>query len=186
MPFRFQRLEIPEVISIEIQKFGDSRGFFMETYKKSDFVAYGIIETFVQDNCSYSVRGVLRGLHYQRDPKAQGKLVIALKGQIFDVAVDIRRDSPTYGKWVSEVLSADNLRMLYIPPGFAHGFCVLSNDTIVAYKVTQEYAPKFDRGIIWNDPEIGIQWPITEPILSPKDARFPSLLSASDDFTSED
>jgi len=175
MPFRFQRLEIPEVVLIEPQSIEDDRGFFMETYRMSEFSANGISPAFAQDNYSHSVRGVLRGLHYQKHPKAQGKLVMVLKGQIFDAAVDIRKSSATYGKWVGIVLSADNPRMLYIPPGFAHGFCVLSEEADVIYKVTEEYAPEFDRGIIWNDSGIAIQWPITEPILSPKDARLPSL-----------
>jgi len=178
MPFKFQPLEIPEVILVEARHFEDERGFFMETYKRSPFAAHGIAATFVQDNYSHSTRGVLRGLHYQAPPKAQGKLVIALRGQIFDVAVDIRPDSPTYGQWVAEGLSAQNHRMLYIPPGFAHGFCVLSDEADVSYKVTEEYAPELDRGIAWNDPDIGIRWPIASPILSPKDAQLPPLRRA--------
>ncbi len=185
MPFRFQRLEIPDVVLVKAQGFADDRGFFAETYKMSEFSAHGISPVFVQDNHSHSVRGVLRGLHYQEHPKAQGKLVMVLKGQIFDVAVDIRQGSPTYGKWVGEALSAENHRMLYVPPGFAHGFCVLSEKADVIYKVTEEYAPELDRGIIWNDPEIAIQWPITEPILSPKDARLPSLEEARQQEKSE-
>ena len=178
MSFQFQRLEIPGVVLIEGQRFEDDRGFFLETYQMSEFSANGIPPAFVQDNYSHSVRGVLRGLHYQKHPKAQGKLVMVLKGQIFDVAVDIRERASTYGKWVGVVLSADNLRMLYIPPGFAHGFYVQSEEADVIYKVTEEYAPELDRGIIWNDPDIGVQWPITEPILSPKDARLPFLKQA--------
>jgi dTDP-4-dehydrorhamnose 3,5-epimerase len=166
MPFTFTHLAIPDVILIEPAIFRDERGFFMESYKYSDFVAFGIKEHFVQDNHSRSVKGVLRGLHYQKHPKAQGKLVRVVVGEVFDVGVDIRLGSPTYGKWVGEVLSAENKRMLYIPPGFAHGFCVLSDVADVLYKTTEEYAPEYDAGIIWNDPEIGIQWPIEHPILS--------------------
>ena len=178
MPFQFHRLEIPELILVEARQFEDERGFFMETYQRSQFSANGIAEAFVQDNLSYSVRGVLRGLHYQEHPKAQGKLVQVLLGRVFDVAVDIRKRSPTYGKWIGTVLSADSGRMLYVPPGFAHGFCVLSKEAAVAYKVTEEYAPDLDRGIRWNDLDIGIQWPIADPVLSPKDARLPFLKEA--------
>jgi len=175
MPFTFTRLAIPDVILIEPTVFPDERGFFIESYKYSEFAAFGIKEHFVQDNHSRSVKGVLRGLHYQRQPKAQGKLVRVVVGEIFDVGVDIRKGSPTYGKWVGEVLSAENKRMLYIPPGFAHGFCVLSEVAEVLYKTTTEYSPEHDAGIIWNDPEIGIEWPIEHPILSEKDAGLPFL-----------
>jgi len=175
MSFTFTRLTLPDIILIEPQAFLDERGFFMESYKHSEFSAFGIKERFVQDNHSRSTKGVLRGLHYQKSPKAQGKLVRVVVGEIFDVAVDIRLGSPTYGKWVGEVLSADNKRMLYIPPGFAHGFCVLSEGAEVLYKTTEEYSPEHDAGIIWNDPEIGIQWPIEHPILSEKDARLPRV-----------
>jgi len=179
MPFNFTRLAIPDVILIEPTVFPDERGFFMESYKYSEFAAFGIKEHFVQDNHSRSVKGVLRGLHYQRQPKAQGKLVRVVVGEIFDVGVDIRQESPTYGKWVGEVLSAENKRMLYIPPGFAHGFCVLSEVAEVLYKTTEEYAPEYDAGIRWNDPEIGIEWPIEHPILSEKDAALPMLRARS-------
>ena len=178
MPFKFQRLEIPDVILVEPEVFSDERGFFMETYKYSEFCAFGIKEHFLQDNHSRSVKRVLRGLHYQNPPKAQGKLVRVVVGEIFDVGVDIRRGSPTYGKWVGEILSAENKRMLYIPPGFAHGFCVLSDVAEVLYKTTAEYAPECEAGIIWNDPEIGIRWPIEHPILSAKDAALPPLREA--------
>lgn len=182
MPFSFQRLEIPEVVLIEPKVFQDGRGFFMETYKFSDFAAFGIAERFVQDNHSRSKKSVIRGLHYQNPPKAQGKLVRAVVGEIFDVAVDIRRGSPTYGKWVGEKLSSENKRMLYIPPGFAHGFCVLSAEAEVVYKVTEEYAPEHEAGIIWNDPDIGISWPIANPIISEKDAALPCLKEAENRF----
>ena len=182
MPFKFQRLEVPDVILVEPKVFSDERGFFMETYKYSEFCAFGIKEQFLQDNHSRSVKGVLRGLHYQNPPKAQGKLVRVILGEVFDVAVDIRKGSPTFGKWVGVKLSAENRRMLYIPQGFAHGFCVLSDVAEVVYKVTAEYAPECEAGIIWNDSEIGIEWPIKHPIISSKDAQWPTLREAVNDF----
>ena len=185
MAFRFQRLEIPELVLIEAQPFEDHRGFFMETYKRSEFLANGIPQVFVQDNYSRSLRGVLRGLHYQKHPKAQEKLVMVLRGEMFDVALDIRKGSPTYGKWVGIVLSAQKRHMLYIPVGFAHGFCVLSEEVDILYKVTEEYTTELERGVIWNDPEIGVRWPIEEPLLSPKDARLPLLKKADNDFVYE-
>jgi dTDP-4-dehydrorhamnose 3,5-epimerase len=182
MPFQFQRLAIPDVLLVEAQTFDDNRGFFMETYKRSDFAAHGIADAFVQCNRSHSVRGVLRGLHYQIHPRAQAKLVSVLQGEIFDVAVDIRHGSPTYGRWVGERLSGQNGRMLYVPVGFAHGFCALSDRADVLYMVTDEYAPECDRGLLWNDPDIGIDWPITTPILSAKDAQLPTLRQADNNF----
>ena len=182
MPFKFRTLDIPEVILVEPQRFADDRGFFMETYKASEFAAYGMPATFVQDNLSYSSQAVLRGLHYQLQPKAQGKLVAALTGRIFDVAVDIRRGSPTFGQWVGQELSDESGCLLYVPPGFAHGFCVLSSAAHVLYKVTAEYAPELDRGILWNDPQIGIAWPIADPVLSTKDAALPLLSEADNNF----
>jgi dTDP-4-dehydrorhamnose 3,5-epimerase len=183
MPFTFKKLDIPEIILIEPRVFPDSRGFFMETYKHSDFLQNGIKEHFVQDNLSQSVRGVLRGLHFQKNPNAQGKLVQCLKGRIFDVAVDIRKGSPTFGKWVSTELSEENKQMLYIPPPFAHGFVVLSENAEVVYKCTKEYAPEDDRGIIWNDPDINILWPLKDPVLSAKDAQLPLLKDVDNIFT---
>lgn len=183
MSFRFKELEIPEVILVEADAFEDYRGYFMEAYKRSEFEANGIPNVFVQDNYSHSIKGVLRGLHYQKHPKAQGKLVCIIRGEIFDVAVDIRRGSPTYGKWVGVVLSAKNHQMLYVPVGFAHGFCVLSDEADVVYKVTAEYAPELERGIIWSDPELNVLWPIRNPILSPKDAQLPCLREADNNFT---
>lgn len=182
MPFDFRHMRIPDVLSIEPKRFEDERGFFAEIYKLSAFSAGGVSVTFVQDNHSHSVQGVVRGLHYQKEPKAQGKLVRVIRGRIFDLSVDIRRGSPTYGDWVAAILSHDNGRMLYMPPGFAHGFCALSLEADVIYKVTAEYAPELDRGIIWNDPTIGIQWPVSDPILSPKDAGLPSLEEADNNF----
>lgn len=175
MPFKFDRLAIPEIVVITPEVFSDDRGFFAETYKYSDFAAFGIKERFVQDNYSCSVKGVLRGLHYQRHPKAQGKLVQVIFGEIFDVAVDIRKGSPTYGKWVEITLSAEKMQMLYIPAGFAHGFCVLSEKADIVYKTTEEYSPEHDTGIIWDDPKIGIHWPVKQPIVSVRDAGLPPL-----------
>ncbi len=185
MPFQFQPLEIPEVILITARHFPDDRGFFMETYKQSAFVANGIGERFVQDNFSRSARGVLRGLHYQRPPHAQGKLVRVVRGEVFDVAVDLRRGSPTYARWVGARLSEDNFRLLYIPVGFAHGFCVLSEEVDLAYKVTAEYSAEADAGIVWNDPEIGVEWPVADPIVSLRDAALPALREAETGFLYE-
>lgn len=182
MPFDFQRLEIPDVVLVIPRRFGDDRGFFMETYKHSDFTQHGIGQPFVQTNFSRSSKGVLRGLHYQLNPQAQGKLVSVMAGEIFDVAVDIRRGSPTYGAWVAETLTATNRHLLYIPPGFAHGFCVLSERADVMYMVTAEYAPDLDRGIIWNDPDIAVTWPLSTPSLSGKDAGLPRLADAQNNL----
>ena len=182
MPFMFKKLNIPEVILIESQSFSDERGFFLEFYKESDFTKNHINTKFVQDNFSHSTKGVLRGLHFQKNPKAQAKLVIALRGEIFDVAVDIRKNSPTYGKWVGEILSEQNHKQLYIPEGFAHGFCVLSEEADVLYKVNQEYSPENEQGILWNDPEINIKWPIDHPILHEKDKQLPLLKNTENNF----
>lgn len=182
MPFEFKKLEIPDVILIKPKIFYDVRGFFLETYKSSDFLKAGIEKTFVQDNLSYSKKGVLRGLHYQLNPASQGKLVRVLKGKILDVAVDIRKGSPTFGRWISEILSEDNRHMLWIPEGFAHGFLSLEEGTEVLYKNTSEYEPSLDRGIIWNDPEIGINWGIDNPIVSDKDNKHPLLKEADNNF----
>jgi dTDP-4-dehydrorhamnose 3,5-epimerase len=153
----------------------------METYKASYFIEAGINYTFVQDNHSKSKKGVLRGLHYQLNPKAQGKLVRCIKGKIWDVAVDIRKGSPWYGKWVGVELSEENKYMLWIPPGFAHGFVALEDSEII-YKCTEEYDPALDRGIIWNDPEVNITWTAVAPILSPKDSKLPMLKDAEINF----
>ena len=177
MPFEFKKLEIPEVVLISPRVFPDERGFFLETYKKTEFAKAGIKEIFVQENHSFSKKNVLRGLHFQKSPKAQGKLVKCLSGKIFDVAVDIRKKSSTFLKWVGVELSQDNGAMLYIPKGFAHGFLVLSNSADVVYKCTAEYSPKHESGIIWNDPQININWPRLRPLLSDKDKE---LLLAKD------
>lgn len=175
MPFNFKRLEIPDVVLIEPRVFKDARGFFMETFQQKDFEKFGIAQVFVQDNHSRSKKGVLRGLHYQKGPMAQGKLVRCVRGAIFDVAVDIRKRSATYGKWVGIVLSEENRFILWIPRGFAHGYLALQDDTEVFYKADNFYSPEQEEGIIWSDPEIGIQWPIASPIVSDKDAGYPKL-----------
>jgi dTDP-4-dehydrorhamnose 3,5-epimerase len=182
MPFTFRRLKIPDVILIEAKPFTDSRGFFAETYRHSDFANNGIGEAFVQDNQSRSKRGVLRGLHYQKRPAAQAKLIGVVCGEIYDVAVDIRRGSPTFGRYVAQVLSEQSHRLLYISEGFAHGYLVLSEQADVVYKVTSEYSPQNERGIIWNDPQLAIQWPIKSPMLSPQDMKHPVLADADNNF----
>jgi len=182
MPFTFKRLDIPDVILVEAKAFPDGRGFFMESFKESEFIKNGINTKFVQDNYSHSSKGALRGLHYQKDPKAQAKLVTAIKGEIFDVAVDIRKNSPTFGKWVGEILSEQNHRSLYVPEGFAHGFCVLSKEADVIYKVNNEYSPENDRGILWNDATVNVKWPMENPLLSVKDEKQPLLKDADNDF----
>jgi len=181
MPFSFEALEIPEVILVTAKQFLDDRGFFLEAYKQSEFGVGGINTPFVQENLSYSKKGVLRALHYQLPPKDQGKLVRVLKGRIFDVAVDIRKSSPTFKKWVGQELSGENNLAMYIPVGFAHGFLALSDEALVAYNITAEFAPSLERGIVWNDPELNINWPNKQPILSEKDRNFP-LLSGAEIF----
>ncbi len=175
MPFRFTRLEIPDIILIEPVVFGDERGFFLEFYKRSDFFKAGITEEFIQDNHSSSLKGVLRGLHFQKEPEAQGKLIRCIRGEVFDVAVDIRKGSPFFGRWGSVILSEENKKILYIPPGFAHGFQVLSERAEIIYKTTREYSPSHEAGIIWNDPDLAIPWPIKEPVLSGRDRLWPLL-----------
>jgi dTDP-4-dehydrorhamnose 3,5-epimerase len=182
MPFEFSRSFIPEVMVIRPRLYPDGRGFFMEAYKRSDFAAHGIAEYFVQCNHSRSSRATLRGLHFQKAPKAQGKLVRAVAGEIFDVAVDMRHGSPSYGKWVSVLLSGQNQSMLFIPPGFAHGFCVTSEEADVLYMTTEEYAPECEAGVAWNDPDLGIDWPIDDPQLSERDRRWPRLRHADNNF----
>jgi dTDP-4-dehydrorhamnose 3,5-epimerase len=163
---------IPDVLIIEPKVFGDDRGFFFESFNQAAFnQAIGQEITFVQDNHSKSAQNVLRGLHYQLPPKAQGKLVRVVQGEVFDVAVDIRKGSKTYGQWVGEVLSAENKKQLWIPPGFAHGFLTISYNAEFLYKTTDYYSPSHERVLRWNDPEIGIFWPMTgDPILAAKDA----------------
>lgn len=175
MPFRFERQELPEVILIEPRVFGDERGFFLELHKRSEFIEGGIDTVFVQDSISGSSRDTVRGLHYQASPSPQGKLVTAIEGEIFDVAVDVRFGSPTCGRWVSRVLTSSGREMLYIPEGFAHGFCVLSDFAQVLYKFSAEYDPATEVGVAWDDPSIGISWPIKEPTLSDRDSQNPGL-----------
>ena len=159
---------------VEPRVFEDPRGFFMETFHRERFAALGIREDFCQDNLSFSCKNTLRGLHYQY-PHEQAKLVQVLQGEIMDVAVDIRRGSPTFGRAVAVTLSESNRRQLFIPKGFAHGFCVLSEKALFSYKCSNFYAPECDRGVLWSDAAIGIQWPVADPLLSPKDAKLPRL-----------
>jgi len=166
--------KIPGVLIIEPKVFGDSRGFFLETFHADRYAEYGIESNFVQDNYSRSSKGVLRGLHCQKN-YPQGKLVSVTSGVVFDVAVDIRQDSSTFGQWVGITLSADDHKQFYIPPGLAHGFCVLSDTADFQYKCTDYYHPEDEISIRWNDPDIAIEWNISEPILSDKDAKAPFL-----------
>ena len=165
---------LPGVFIIEPKIFPDARGFFVETYNKERYAACGIAVDFVQDNLSFSSKGVLRGLHYQ-NPHSQGKLMYVLQGEVWDVAVDIRQASPNFGKWTAVTLSSDNKKQFYVPPGFAHGFCVLSETALFTYKCTDFYHPECDGGVRWDDPELGIDWPVTAPILSEKDGKLPFL-----------
>ena len=161
---------LPGVLILEPRVFGDARGFFQETWQRERYRQAGIEADFVQDNLSFSGRGVLRGLHFQ-NPNAQGKLVQVLQGEVFDVAVDIRRGSPTFGQWASVTLSSDNKRQFYVPPDFAHGFCVISETALFSYKCTDLYNPEAECAIRWDDPAIGIDWPVTNPSLSEKDEK---------------
>lgn len=160
----------------------DQRGFFMETYKESSFRETGIPGPFVQDNHSLSASGVLRGLHYQKSPMAQGKLMRVISGELFQVSVDIRHGSPTYGKWLGTVLSGENRRMLYLPPGFANGFLSLADDTVMVYKTTAEFDPVTEAGVRWDDPAIGIEWPMSPTIVSDRDRNLPSLADADNNY----
>jgi len=166
--------ELPGVMLIEPAVFRDARGFFMETWSQARYQQAGLPTAFVQDNVSYSVCGVLRGLHLQH-PNRQGKLVYVLQGEVYDVAVDVRRDSPTFGRWFGHTLSSENKLQLYIPPGFAHGFCVTSDAALFVYKCSDFYNAQAEMAIRWNDPDIGIDWPIRSPSLSDRDAAAPLL-----------
>jgi dTDP-4-dehydrorhamnose 3,5-epimerase len=179
----FEPTTIPDVIILHPKVFGDDRGFFMETFREDDFSAAGIVGPFVQDNHSGSQQGILRGLHYQI-LQVQGKMVRTVSGEIFDVAVDLRCSSPTFGRWVATVLSSQNKKQLWIPPGFAHGFYVLSEWAEVVYKATDYYAPKWERTLLWNDPALEIEWPLLNgksPVISEKDAHG-KLLSEAEQF----
>ncbi len=175
MSFRFEPTEIPAVVEVTPTLHADARGFFSERYRRSAFVGAGIDAVFVQDNVARSGPGVLRGLHFQARPSAQGKLVGAVRGSIWDVAVDLRRDAPTFGRWVARTLDADRGNLLWIPEGFAHGYCVLGEGADVAYKVTAEYDPEREGGVRWDDPAVGIEWPLAEPVVSEKDRALPGL-----------
>ena len=184
MPFTSKELIVPGVQLIEPGVFPDDRGFFLEVFKRTDFARFGIKDMPVQINHSGSSKDVLRGLHYQMNPMSQGKLVRAISGEIFDVAVDIRKGSPAYGSWAGQRLSSENRSMLFIPAGFAHGFCVLSETAEIEYYVFDSvYSPQHDRGILWSDPSIGIEWPVKSPLLSEKDAKQPLLKDAENNFT---
>lgn len=182
-PGRYERIVnvletgLPGVLLLEPKVFGDQRGFFLETFQAERYAGIGITAPFVQDNWSRSTRGTLRGLHFQ-DPHAQGKLVQVVRGSVYDVAVDVRRGSPTFGRWVGHELSEENKRQLWVPAGFAHGFVVTSADCDFLYKCTDYYRPEAERAIAWNDPALAIPWPFTEPILSAKDADAPLLADA--------
>jgi len=182
MPFTFQRLAIPDVVVVCPERRGDGRGFFAETYRASVFAEMGIVGPFVQDNLARSGARVLRGLHFQVPPGAQGKLIQVVRGAVFDVAVDLRRASPTYGRWVGWELSAEAGDLLWVPPGFAHGYAVLGDGSDLAYKVTAEYRADLDKGVRWNDPALGIEWPLRDPVLSPRDTALPFLAEIGSPF----
>ena len=176
----FSETSLPGVIKLEPTVFGDNRGFFLETYHQDRYRRGGIQCSFVQDNHSHSQKNILRGLHYQLKA-SQDKLIYVVTGEIFDVAVDIRKGSPTFGKWFGTRLSSGNKHQLFVPKGFAHGFCVLSETADVCYKCSALYDPEDDYGIYWSDPSIGIEWPLSEPILSPKDQKNPLFTDIPDD-----
>lgn len=179
MPFEFEKLEIEGLMLIKPKVFGDNRGFFIESYKKSEFAANGIDCEFIQDNHSKSTQGVLRGLHYQIEPKAQAKLLRCIKGRILDIAVDIRKDSKTFGKYCKVELSEENKFMFFIPRGFAHGFLVLSDEAELMYKTDNEYSAEHDRGLLWCDSDANVDWGTDNPILSDKDKIQPKLKEIS-------
>lgn len=181
MAYTFTPYQLPGLLLIEGKTFPDERGYFMESYLVSDFEKAGL-PPMVQDNVSHSRRGVLRGMHYQKHPAAIGKLIRCVRGRIYDVAVDIRKGSPTFGRWAAVELAEGANRMLWVPPGFAHGFYTLSEEADVLYKVTGYYSPENDRGLSWNDPAVGIEWPQTEVLLAPKDAKHPPLSQADNNF----
>ncbi len=171
---RITEFELKGLLLLQPEVFRDERGFFMETWNARKYGQLGLPAAFVQDNLSRSSRGTLRGLHYQK-PHSQGKLVSLLKGKVWDVSVDLRLDSPTFGKWAGIILDGDSGSQLYIPPGFAHGFCTLSEEALFFYKCTDFYSPDDERGIAWNDPQLNINWPVSDPLLSPKDRGYPNL-----------
>lgn len=171
---------IKDILIIEPRVFEDARGFFMETYHKDRYQKLGVNQSFVQDNLSFSVKNTLRGLHYQIT-KPQAKLIQVIEGEVFDVAVDIRTESPTFGQWFGTILSGENKRQVLVPAGFAHGFCVLSDQAFFSYKCSNFYDPEDERGILWSDPDIGIDWPIKNPIISEKDLQNPLITDLSNE-----
>ena len=173
--------EFPGLVLIKPKIFGDARGYFYESWNKERYENAGITEDFVQDNVSFSSRGVLRGLHYQK-PYTQGKLVSVLIGEVWDVVVDLRCGSPTFGKWQGFTLTGEHKEQLYVPRGFAHGFCVLSETALFQYKCTDRYSPESERGIIWNDPTLAIPWPVREPVISEKDTKHPYFKDLKDEL----
>jgi dTDP-4-dehydrorhamnose 3,5-epimerase len=178
---KVRKTELDGVLIIEPEVFGDERGFFLETYNQNRYQEHGIKPQFVQDNMSVSKKGTLRGLHFQY-PKAQAKLVQVMRGEVFDVVVDIRRESPTFGRWIGENLSDKNKRQLFIPAGVAHGFCVLSDTALFHYKCSDFYAPECEGGILWSDPDVAINWPVEAPVVSEKDAKLPCLKDIAKDI----
>ena len=182
MPFTFYQTDIPGLRYLVPRLFSDDRGSFMETYKESDFIEAGIPERFVQDNYSRSYKGAMRGLHFQRPPHAQAKLVRCARGRLWDVVVDLRRDSPTYKRWHGVELSEENRVMFFIPAGFAHGFVALEDGTELQYKCSAEYDARSDGGVRWDDPDLAIDWPIKDVIVSPKDAALPYLKDIQNPF----
>lgn len=184
MPFTFEPLDLPDVVLVRPDRYRDGRGWFVESYRESAFRATGIDVRFVQDNLVRSAAGVLRGMHFQLDPAAQGKLVGVPRGKIYDVAVDLREGSGTYGRWVGQELDDEHGAWLWIPPGFAHGYCVLGRTADVVYKVTTEFRPDLDRGFRWDDPEVGISWPLDRPVLSDRDRALPTLRELEPPFPS--
>ena len=178
MAFSFKQLAIPEVVLIEADTYRDDRGFFRATFKRSAFAEGGIDRDFPQANFSRSSAGVLRGLHFQREPKVVAKLVGVARGRVFDVAADVRPGSATFGSWVGHELSAESGLMMFVPEGFAHGFCALEDETLVTYLMTGEYSAEHDAGVRWDDPDLAVSWPVAEPVLSPKDRELPYLKDA--------
>lgn len=182
MPFRFKALDIPGMVLVQPTRRGDERGFFEELYRRSHYVTGGISPDFVQDNLARSRRGVIRGLHFQRPPQPQGKLVRVLRGEVFDVGVDLRVGSPAFGRWVGVTLSDAAGSLLYLPPGLAHGYQVLSEEADLLYKVTAEYAPTLEGGVRWDDPDLAISWPLPDPVLSDRDRGLPLLRDVASPF----
>ncbi len=186
MPFEFKQTDIREVVEVTAKSFSDERGYFAELFKGSAFREGGLDIDIVQVNHSHSERNVLRGLHYQMNPKAQGKLVGVMHGEVFDVAVDIREGSPTYGQWVGAMLSAEKKNLLWVPKGFAHGYFTVSDEADVLYFVDEEYAPETERGIIWNDIDLAIEWPSEDVLLSERDQEFGELSEGENNFKYKD